>query len=122
MTIWFHRCLQAATAFAALAAAMSAVGQPSAQTGCSGDNGGLALSPGFCATVFADNLGHVRHLAVAADGTLYANTWNSRYFRTAPPPGGFLIALKDTNGDGRADSVQRFGATSESGGTGGTGV
>jgi glucose/arabinose dehydrogenase/mono/diheme cytochrome c family protein len=122
MTIWFHRGLQAVTAFAALTAAMLAVGQPAAQTGCPGDNGGLSLSPGFCATVFADNLGHVRHLAVAADGTLYANTWNSRYYRTAPPAGGFLVALKDTNGDGRADAVQRFGATSESGTTGGTGI
>jgi hypothetical protein len=28
-------------------------------------NGGLALSPGFFASIFADNLGHVRHLVVA---------------------------------------------------------
>src|SRR6266849_2041484 len=51
---------------------------------CPGDNGGLALSPGFCATVFADNLGHVRQLAAAPDGTLYANTWRGRYFKSAP--------------------------------------
>ncbi len=31
------------------------------------------MSPGFCATVFADNLGHVRHLTITADGTVYAN-------------------------------------------------
>jgi hypothetical protein len=35
--------------------------------------------PGFCATVFADNLGHVRHLVAAPDGTIYANTWSGRY-------------------------------------------
>ena len=90
---------------------------------CPGDNGGLALSPGFCATVFADNLGHVRHLAVAPDGALYANTWSGRYFRNSPPPpGGFLVALKDSKGDGHADVVQRFGVTVESGGAGGSGI
>jgi glucose/arabinose dehydrogenase/cytochrome c553 len=88
---------------------------------CAGDNGGLSLSPGFCATVFADNLGHVRHLVAAPDGTLYANTWSGRYFKSAPPPGGFLVALKDSQGSGHADVIQRFGVTVESGGTGGSG-
>jgi glucose/arabinose dehydrogenase/mono/diheme cytochrome c family protein len=89
---------------------------------CTGDDGGLRLSPGFCATIFADGLGHVRDLAAAPDGTLYANTWKGRYYRTPPPPGGFLIALEDTNGDGRADSIRRFGVTSEAGGAGGSGI
>jgi hypothetical protein len=85
--------------------------------------GGLTLSPGFCATIFADNLGHVRHLVVAPDGTLYASSWSGRYFPNAPPPpGGFLLALKDTRGEGRADVVQRFGVTVEAGGTGGSGI
>ncbi len=43
---------------------------------CHSDNGGLKLSPGLCATVFADKLGHVRHMAVAPDGVLYVNTWS----------------------------------------------
>src|ERR1700689_4903001 len=95
---------------------------PAQKPACQDDNGGLTLSPGFCATIFADNLGHVRHLVVAPDGTLYANTWSGRYFPNAPPPpGGFLIALKDTRGEGRADVVQRFGVTVEKGGTGGRG-
>ena len=90
---------------------------------CKGDNGGLTLSPGFCATIFADNLGHVRHMVVAPDGTLYANTWSGRYFANSPPPpGGFLLALKDTNGGGKADVVKRFGVTVEEGGTGGSGI
>jgi hypothetical protein len=29
---------------------------------CPGDNGGITLPAGFCATVFADNIGHARHL------------------------------------------------------------
>ena len=90
---------------------------------CPGDNGGLSLSPGFCATVFADNLGHVRHMVVAPDNTLYANTWSGRYFPKSPPPrGGFLLALRDTKRSGRADVVQRFGVTVEAGGTGGSGI
>jgi glucose/arabinose dehydrogenase len=90
---------------------------------CEGDNGGLTLSPGFCATIFADNLGHVRHMVVAPDGTLYANTWSGRYFAgSPPPPGGFLLALKDTKGGGKADVVKRFGVTLEEGGTGGSGI
>ncbi len=90
---------------------------------CPGDNGGLTLSPGFCATVFADNLGHVRQMAVAPNGVLYANTWSGRYYRNdTPPPGGFLIALKDSNGAGRADVIERFGPGVPQGSAGGTGI
>ena len=91
---------------------------------CPGDNGGITLPAGFCATVFADNLGNVRHIAVAADGTVYANSWNgSSYFRNGvPPPDGFLIALKDTDHDGKADKVARFGTTPAQGSKGGTGI
>ena len=38
---------------------------------CAADNGGITLSPGFCATVFADNLGHTRQMAFGPDGILY---------------------------------------------------
>jgi glucose/arabinose dehydrogenase len=96
-------------------------GRPAAQ--CQDDNGGLTLSPGFCASIFADNLGHVRHLVVAPDDEVYANTWSGRYFpNSPPPPGGFLLALKNTKGTGRADVIQRFGVTVEEGGTGGSAI
>ncbi len=85
-------------------------------------NAGLSLPPGFCATVFADNIGHARHMAVAADGTVYVNTWTGGYYRDKPPSGGFIVALRDDNGDGRADRIQRFGVTAADGGTGGTGI
>src|SRR5689334_24018280 len=66
---------------------------------CAGDNGGITLSPGFCATVFADKLGHARHMAVAPNGVVYVNTWSGRYYHNdTPPPGGFLVALQDTTG------------------------
>src|SRR6516165_6208597 len=90
---------------------------------CIGDNGGITLSPGFCATVFADKLGHARHLVVTPNGVVYVNTWSGRYYHDdTPPPGGFLIALQDTKGDGGADKIVRFGPTKAEGNAGGTGV
>ena len=89
---------------------------------CAADNGGIALPPGFCATVFADNLGHARHLVVAPNGVVYVNTWSGRYYPDTPPPGGFLVALQDTHGLGRADVVQRFGDGAAQGSAGGTGI
>jgi glucose/arabinose dehydrogenase len=90
---------------------------------CPGGDAGITLSPGFCATIFADNLGHVRHMVVAPDGVLYANTWSGRYYHNAKPPaGGFLLALQDTDGSGRANVIRRFGPSQAEGGAGGTGV
>lgn len=94
-----------------------------AQQSCGGDPRGVTVSPGFCATIFADHLGHVRHLAVAPDGTVYANTWSGRYYHNdTPPPGGMLIALRDTNGDQKADQVVEFGPSYDQGDHGGTGI
>jgi len=93
---------------------------------CAGDNGGITLSPGFCATVFADNVGHARHMVVAPNGVVYVNTWSGRYYANTEnakaPDGGFLLALQDTTGSGRADKVVRFGPGAESGNAGGTGI
>jgi glucose/arabinose dehydrogenase len=83
----------------------------------------LKLPSGFTATVFADSLGGARHLVAASSGTIYVNTWHSPYDSTRKtPPGGYVVALSDTNQDGRADLIQRFGSTSESGSKGGTGI
>ena len=90
---------------------------------CAQGDAGIRLPPGFCATVFADDIGHARHLVVAPNGVVYVNTWSGRYYGNAPSPaGGFLVALQDTTGDGRADVVQRFGTDAKSGNAGGTGV
>jgi glucose/arabinose dehydrogenase/mono/diheme cytochrome c family protein len=87
------------------------------------DDTGITLPPGFCATVFADNIGHTRHLTVASNGVVYVNTWSGRYFgNDTPHPGGFLVALQDTQGTGRADVIRRFGETVDTGGHGGTGI
>ncbi|MFH0299624.1 hypothetical protein AAFX91_20795 [Bradyrhizobium sp. 31Argb] len=90
---------------------------------CQNQDSGITLSPGFCATVFADNLGHVRHLAVSSDNVVYANSWSGRYYHNdTPPAGGFLLALKDTTGSGRADVIRRFGPDKSTGAAGGTGI
>src|SRR5271165_797622 len=47
---------------------------------CPRNDSGLTLPAGFCATVFADGIGHARHLAVAANGVVYVNTWSGRYY------------------------------------------
>jgi glucose/arabinose dehydrogenase/mono/diheme cytochrome c family protein len=91
--------------------------------GCANDDSGLKLPVGFCATVFADGIGHARHMVVAPSGVVYVNTWSGRYYgNDTPPSGGFLVALQDKSGAGKADVIQRFGETVQSGGAGGTGI
>lgn len=107
-----------------LALASLACGDGGRTTGGADTTGAEAASPdtvtfahGFRATVFADHLGTARHIAARANGDLYVNTW--RYNSRRPVPrGGFIVALRDTNGDGRADQVERFGGTRGNGGTG----
>jgi glucose/arabinose dehydrogenase len=89
---------------------------------CDPDNTGLTLPSEFCASVFADNLGHARHLVVAPNGDVYVNTWSQRN-NTPNPPGGFIVALRDKDHDGRAETIERFGAKYEPGKPGGgTGI
>ncbi|HKS96339.1 MAG TPA: glucose dehydrogenase, partial [Terriglobia bacterium] len=98
-------------------------GQPSQNAACPSDDSGLRLPAGFCATVFADNIGHARHLVVAPSGVVYVNTWSGAYYNNgATHPGGFLVALEDKTGSGKADVIERFGPTAQTGGTGGTGI
>src|SRR5580704_13427207 len=100
----------------------SSVQAAPSMSSCPSDETGLTLPAGFCATIFADDLGHTRHMVVAPNGVLYANTWSGRYFGNGPiHEGGFLIALQDTTGSGKADVIKRFGATAPAG-HGGTGI
>ncbi len=95
----------------------------SATGACPENDSGLKLPPGFCATVFADGIGHARHLVVASNGVVYVNTWSGRYYgNDKPHAGGFLVALQDTTGAGKANVNERFGETVQSGGAGGTGI
>ena len=106
-----------------LAADQQTPSVPAATSACPQNNAGITLPPGFCATVFADDIGHARHLVVAPNGVVYVNTWSGRYYGNTPPhAGGFLVALQDTTGDGRANVVSRFGPDASTGNAGGTGI
>jgi glucose/arabinose dehydrogenase/mono/diheme cytochrome c family protein len=90
---------------------------------CPNDDTGLKLPSGFCATVFADSIGHARHMVVSPSGLVYVNTWSGSYYgNDTPPAGGFLVALQDKSGTGKADVIERFGETVQTGGAGGTGI
>ncbi|HEX5386379.1 MAG TPA: PQQ-dependent sugar dehydrogenase [Gemmatimonadales bacterium] len=71
---------------------------------CAKDNAGLTLPDGFCAAVFAQDLGPARHLAVAPNGDVFANISDKN-----------VAGMRDTTGDGVADLVRHFG---KDGGTG----
>jgi len=94
--------------------------QQTRSTGCDPDNGGLMLPQGFCAQVVADNLGPTRHLAVSPRGDVYT-VLAARGGPFGPPPSGppenAVIGLRDANGDGKLEQVQKFGP-----GLNGTGV
>ena len=107
-------------AVAALLCTASAADAP-ASAAC--PDAGLKLPSGFCATVFAEHIGHARHLAVAGNGVVYVNTWSGRYYGDQPAPaGGFLVALQDSAASGNADVVRRFGPSQAQGAKGGTGI
>ncbi|MGQ0702911.1 MAG: PQQ-dependent sugar dehydrogenase [Gemmatimonadales bacterium] len=94
-----------------LASALLAIApaQLPAQTGpaqCAPDDAGLRLPAGFCAQLVGENLGPVRHLAVAPNGDVFAARRDSG-----------VIVLRDTTRDGRADIVARFYL-----GSGGSGI
>lgn len=87
---------------------------PASGARCAGGDSGIQLPPDFCATIFADKLGHVRHMVVAQDGTIYANAAPDA--EDAAKPSG-LIVLRDKDGDGRAETVEQP-ALGIAGGTG----
>lgn len=81
---------------AGAALAAPAIGRAQEETG-------IILPRGFRATVFADNLGPtLRHVTVAENGVVYANCLNGR-------ARGGIVALRDANGDGRADEIAWMG-------------
>jgi len=85
-------------------------GTPGPGPACPADNGGIALPDGFCATVFADDMGRARHMAIRDDGTMFVLTRPGR-----GGEGGGMVALRDADGDGVAEERSEIGV---SGGTG----
>lgn len=75
------------------------------------DNGGLILPGGFEALVVIDSVGKTRHIAVNENGDIYAK------LRSARDGEGGTIAMRDLDGDGKVDSVVRFGDYESVGGS-----
>jgi glucose/arabinose dehydrogenase len=67
---------------------------------------GLVLPEGFCAVTVATHLGRIRHLVVLPNGDVLAARSGGA---------GGIVALRDTDGDGKADQRKDFG---DEGGTG----
>lgn len=66
-------------------------------TGAPAFGADLTLPPGFSAQVYHQGIGpRARHIAVRANGDVFVSMRD-----------GELVALRDTDGDGRADQVQR---------------
>jgi len=65
-------------------------------------NGGLFLPGGFEALTVVDSLGDTRHITVNGNGDIYAQLMFA-------DDGEGTVALRDRNGDGKADSIVRFG-------------
>ena len=91
-------------------ASAGAVAVPASSARCDPTNGGITLPAGFCAAVFAESLGQARHMTVAPNGDVFVIR---RGPRTA---NGGVIALRDADGDGRAEARESFGPV------GGTGI
>ena len=72
---------------------------------------GLKLPPGFHASVVAEGLGPIRHLAVRGNGDIYVST----PLNPDPRAGGIIALHQDANH--HADQVQHFGSVD-----GGTGI
>ena len=73
------------------------------------DNAGLKLPVGFSATLFADQIGTARHIAITDKGVLFAKLNN------ANKAGQSIVRMEDTNGDGVAEKISGWG---KYGGTG----
>jgi glucose/arabinose dehydrogenase len=72
----------------------------SASGGC---DKSIKVPEGFCASVFTDSAGPVRHIAVRSNGDVIAGVLDQRRQQ-----GGVLI-FRDTDKNGRADASERFG-------------
>src|SRR5689334_8747184 len=73
------------------------------------DDVGIELPAGFTATIFAEGLDRPRHIAVRDNGdVLVALRSGSQQVAPQPSEGG-VMALRDVDGDGRADQRARFG-------------
>ena len=89
--------------------ALAAIGGAAAPPACDADNGGITLPQRFCAAVVATDVGPARHLVVAPNGDVFVSTEGGR------GGDGGVVALRDTDGDGKLDRREKFGEGSVTG-------
>jgi glucose/arabinose dehydrogenase len=107
--------IAALVAGCALAGSSAVEGQKAKGFACDPDNGGLKLPAGFCAGVIADKLGTARNLVVASNGDLFVSLRNGPRVEGQGPSEGYIVGLRDTNGDGRMDVQEKFGTRGATG-------
>ena len=103
-----------ASTFALLGAAVLRA-QRAAVPSCDADSGGLKLPAGFCALVIADNLGEARNLVVAPNGDIFVSLRTGPRAEGQPPQPGYILGMRDTNGDGKIDVKEKFGTNGATG-------
>src|SRR6266550_2596704 len=98
----------------AIAACSASEKRSAANPQCDEGDGGITLPPGFCASVFADEVGVARHLVVTPTGDVYVSledasrsSATTTHVKGENGRGG-IIALRDTNADGRSDIRMRI--------------
>jgi glucose/arabinose dehydrogenase len=94
------RCLSAASLVICAIVAPPLSAQRGAAPHCDPENAGLTLPAGFCASVFADSLQGARHMWIAPNGDVFVA-------RQGRGNGG-IWALRDSDGDGKADERVHF--------------
>jgi glucose/arabinose dehydrogenase len=72
------------------------------------DNGGIKLPDGFSATVFVDKTAPARHIAISENGNIYLAMSSIKN-------GGGIAAIRDANGDGKADEIKYFNKATTTG-------
>ncbi|NBC81983.1 MAG: sorbosone dehydrogenase [Bacteroidetes bacterium] len=72
-------------------------------TAIQGDSLLISLPDNFSATIFADSLGAGRHLAIRENNDVYVTFRSGRFGNKGP------AALRDVDGDNKADSINYFG-------------
>jgi glucose/arabinose dehydrogenase/mono/diheme cytochrome c family protein len=77
------------------------------------NNGGLILPEKFEALVVVDSVGRARHLTVNDNGDVYVKLT----FNDAMNGGGGTVGIRDTDFDGKADSIVYFGDYKDEGGS-----
>jgi glucose/arabinose dehydrogenase len=72
------------------------------------ENDGLSLPAGFRASVFHEGVGPARHIAIRPNGDVYVATRQPAFGPSDPSKKIGIVALRDADGDGKAEIVEHF--------------